>query len=206
MKQTESESPYENKIITIPNLLSMLRILLLPVFVYFYLNAIHNSSFPIAATVILAISALTDLIDGKVARKFNMISRLGKILDPIADKLTHITIAFCLCWQFPKMIYILALLVVKELCMMFMALYGTFRKNKKIWDSAQWYGKVCTTLVFIIFIALVLFPNMPQTTTIILMIICGIALTGSLLLYIRMFLHLNSKRYAKKQEEKEKSE
>ena len=96
------------------------------------------------------------------------------------------------------MIYILGLLVIKELSMMFMALYGTFRKNKKIWDSAQWYGKVCTTLVFIIFIALVLFPTMPSTAVTILMIICGIALAGSLFMYIRMFWHLNSKYYARK--------
>ncbi len=201
MSHTTSESSYENKIITIPNLLSMLRILLLPVFVYFYLKAINHSQFPIIATIVLAVSALTDLADGKIARKYNMISRLGKVLDPIADKLTHITIAFCLCWQFPKMIYILGLLVIKELSMMFMALYGTFRKNKKIWDSAQWYGKVCTTLVFIIFIALVLFPTMPSTAVTILMIICGIALAGSLFMYIRMFWHLNSKYYARKHSE-----
>lgn len=193
-------SPYEDKIITIPNLLSIFRILLLPVFVYLYLRADTGWEF-LRATIVLAVSALTDLFDGKIARRFNMISKLGKVLDPIADKLTHITIAFCLCWQFPKMIYILGLLVIKELSMMFMALYGTFRKNKKIWDSAQWYGKVCTTLVFIIFIVLVLFPTMPSTAVTILMIICGIALAGSLFMYIRMFWHLNSKYYARKHPE-----
>jgi len=105
-------SPYEDKIITIPNLLSIFRILLLPVFVYLYLKADTGWEF-FRATLVLAVSALTDLFDGKIARKFNMISRLGKVLDPIADKLTHITIAFCLCWQYPQMIYVLILLVIK---------------------------------------------------------------------------------------------
>lgn len=186
-------SPYENKIITIPNMLSIFRILLLPVFVILYLNAETSWEF-LRATIVLAVSALTDLIDGKIARKFNMISRLGKVLDPIADKLTHITIAFCLCWQIPQMIYVLILLLIKELSMMFMALYGTFRKNKKIWDSAQWYGKVCTTIVFIVFIALVLFPTMPPALANTLMIICAVGLAGSLVMYIRMFWQLNSKK------------
>lgn len=194
MNNKNVDSPYENKIITIPNLLSVFRILLLPVFVILYLNAGTTWEF-LRATIVLAVSALTDLIDGKIARKYNMISNLGKALDPIADKLTHITIAFCLCWQIPQMIYVLILLVIKELSMMFMALYGTFRKNKKIWDSAQWYGKVCTTIVFIVFIALVLFPNMPVQIANTLMIICAIGLIGSLVLYIRMFWMLNSKKH-----------
>lgn len=195
MSNDNMESPYENKIITIPNLLSLFRILLLPLFVILYLNAETGLEF-FRATIVLAISAITDLVDGKIARKFNMISKLGKVLDPIADKLTHITIAFCLCWQIPQMIYIFVLLVIKELSMMFMALYGTFRKNKKIWDSAQWYGKVSTTIVFIVLITLVLFPSMPVTVVNILLVICAIGLTGSLFMYVRMFWHLNSKRFA----------
>lgn len=202
MNDKNVESPYENKIITIPNILSLFRILLLPVFVLLYLNADTDWEF-LRATIVLAVSAVTDLVDGKIARKYNMISRLGKVLDPIADKLTHITIAVCLCFQIPQMLYVLILLIIKELSMAFMALYGTFRKNKKIWDSAQWYGKVCTTIVFIVFISLVLFPNMPSKVTNVLIIICGIGLIGSLVMYIRMFWQLNSKRYAEKNSQKE---
>lgn len=195
MNNDNMDSPYKDKIITIPNILSIFRIVLLPAFVILYLNADSNWEY-LRATLVLAVSALTDLIDGKIARKFNMISDFGKALDPVADKLTHITIGFCLCWKIPQMIYVFAILVVKELCMMFMTLYGTFRKNKKIWDSAQWYGKVCTTIVFVVFIALVLFPNMPVIAINILLVICGVGLLGSLFMYVRMFWHLNSKRFA----------
>ena len=193
-KDTTPVSPYENRIITSPNILSIFRILLLPLFVYLYLHAETTWEF-LRAAIVLAVSALTDLADGKIARRFNMISKLGKILDPIADKLTHITIAFCLCWQIPQMIYVFVLLLVKELSMMFMALYGTFRKNKKIWDSAQWYGKVCTTIVFVIFIVLALFPQIPTPVINTLLFICSFSLLGSLVMYIRMFWLLNSSKH-----------
>lgn len=204
-KAPEQASPYENRIITIPNLLSFFRILLLPLFVYLYLHAGTTWEY-LSAAIVLAVSALTDLIDGKIARRFHMISKLGKVLDPIADKLTHITIAFCLCWRIPQMLYVFILLLVKEFTMMFLALYGTFRKNKKIWDSAQWYGKVCTTIVFIIFITLALFPNIPTPTINILLIVCSVSLLGSLILYIRMFWLLNSKKHNPDTEEETKTQ
>lgn len=74
--------------LTIPNLLSVIRILLIPVFAVLF-----NDGNYLWAVIVLAISGLTDFFDGKIARKFNQISALGKLLDPIADKLTQITIA-----------------------------------------------------------------------------------------------------------------
>lgn len=76
---------------TIPNLLSVIRILLIPVFAYLFYN-----DEKIIAVVVLAISGLTDTMDGQIARKFNQISALGKVIDPVADKLTQITIAVML--------------------------------------------------------------------------------------------------------------
>lgn len=77
--------------LTIPNLLSVIRIALIPVFAVMYLQGNQ-----ILAIIILAVSGLTDLFDGKIARRFNQVSALGKILDPVADKLTQITIAVIL--------------------------------------------------------------------------------------------------------------
>ena len=76
---------------TIPNLLSVIRILLIPVFAYLFYN-----DEKIWAVAVLALSGLTDTMDGQIARKFNQISALGKVLDPVADKLTQITIAVML--------------------------------------------------------------------------------------------------------------
>lgn len=74
--------------LTIPNLLSLIRIALIPVFAVLF-----NDGSYLWAVIVLAISGLTDFFDGKIARKFNQISALGKLLDPIADKLSQITIA-----------------------------------------------------------------------------------------------------------------
>ncbi len=81
--------------LTIPNLLSVIRIALIPVFGVLYYNG--NILW---AVIILFLSGLTDFFDGKIARKFNQISALGKLLDPVADKLTQITIAIVLYLQF----------------------------------------------------------------------------------------------------------
>ncbi|HOO25502.1 MAG TPA: CDP-alcohol phosphatidyltransferase family protein [Clostridiales bacterium] len=82
---------------TIPNLLTFIRILLLPLFVYFFYQ-----EKVLLAVLILFFSGLTDTLDGKIARRFNQISELGKILDPVADKLTQITIAVMLFLEFRK--------------------------------------------------------------------------------------------------------
>ena len=80
---------------TIPNLLSFIRILLIPVFAYLFYN-----DQKIAAVAVLAISGLSDTFDGQIARRFNQVSALGKVLDPVADKLTQITIAVMLLIDF----------------------------------------------------------------------------------------------------------
>ncbi|MEZ3496921.1 MAG: CDP-alcohol phosphatidyltransferase family protein, partial [Lachnospiraceae bacterium] len=83
--------------LTVPNLLSLIRILLIPVFGVLFYNG-HIGW----AVIILIVSGLTDFFDGKIARKFNQISELGKMLDPVADKLTQITIAIVIFLEFNK--------------------------------------------------------------------------------------------------------
>ena len=81
--------------LTVPNLLTLIRILIVPLFAYLFLQGQL-----LAAVVVLFISGLSDFLDGKIARRFNQISALGKILDPVADKLTQITIAVLLFIKF----------------------------------------------------------------------------------------------------------
>ena len=83
---------------SIPNLMGYFRLLLIPVFCYLYLA---KEAYHWAAGVVL-LSSLTDLFDGMIARKFNMITNLGKALDPIADKLTHGALALCLASAIPR--------------------------------------------------------------------------------------------------------
>ena len=82
----------KDQVLTIPNLLSVIRLALIPLIVWLYIGKQEYS----AAVAVILISGATDIIDGFIARKFNMVSDLGKILDPVADKLTQATVILCL--------------------------------------------------------------------------------------------------------------
>ena len=92
----------KEEILTVPNLLSLVRILLIPVCVYTYIG---RKNYTLTAAIVV-LSALTDIVDGWIARRFRMTSNIGKALDPFADKLTQIVILFCLVSRYP---YILGL-------------------------------------------------------------------------------------------------
>ena len=112
---------------SIPNLMGYFRLLLIPVFCYLYLA---KEAYHWAAGVVL-LSSLTDLFDGMIARKFNMITNLGKALDPIADKLTHGALALCLAFRYPQMWVLFGLMVLKEGYMVVMGLLF-LRKGKML--------------------------------------------------------------------------
>lgn len=148
---------WKKEILTIPNLLSLFRLLLIPVYIAIYLNAQTDSDYYLAAGI-LAVSCLTDLIDGKIARHFNMISTLGKILDPLADKLTQFALIVCLSMKHPILWYLVALFVVKE---SFQLIAGgvNLRKGRML-KGALLSGKICTTVLFVSLILMVMVPQL----------------------------------------------
>lgn len=148
---------WKKEVFTIPNLLSLFRLVLIPVYVVIYLNATQMHEYFLAGTI-LAVSCLTDMIDGKIARRFNMISTVGKILDPIADKLTQFTLTLCLSIEYPILRFVLVLFVIKEGFQGIMGLIN-LRKGKML-PGALLAGKVCTTVLFLSLIVLVLLPDM----------------------------------------------
>ena len=149
---------WKKDIFSIPNLLSLFRLLLIPVYATLYLNATQRYQYLLAG-VILAVSCLTDMIDGKIARKYNMITTLGKILDPLADKLTQLTLTICLSLKYPVLYPVLGLFVIKELFQLVLGV--VFLRKGKMLPGALMAGKVCTTILFVSLIALVLMPNIP---------------------------------------------
>lgn len=148
---------WKKEILTIPNVLSLFRLILIPVYVIIYLNARDHLDYYIAAGI-LAVSCLTDLIDGKIARHFNMISTLGKILDPLADKATQFTLIVCLAIKYPILRYLIALFVIKE---SFQLIAGgiSLRKGKML-KGALLSGKICTTILFLSLILMVMLPGL----------------------------------------------
>ena len=151
---------WKKDILTIPNLFSLFRLMLIPVYMVIYLNATEMRDY-ITAAVILAVSCLTDLIDGKIARKFNMISTVGKILDPLADKATQFTLIICLSVKYPVLWNLVILFVVKESFQLIAGLI-TLRKGRML-TGALITGKVCTTILFVSLIVLILIPEIGKS-------------------------------------------
>ena len=131
----------KRQVFSIPNIMSMFRIALIPLFASALLRGRTA-----AATALIALSALTDVADGFVARRFHMVTQLGKVLDPIADKLTLIVLSFCLALQNGRVWLLLGVMAVKEGAMLLLcALF--LRKGGRA-ESACWYGKVTTALLY----------------------------------------------------------
>lgn len=175
---------WKKEIFTIPNLLSVFRILLIPVYVVIYLNASQPLHHYIAGAI-LALSCLTDLIDGKIARHFNMVSTVGKILDPLADKATQFTLILCLAIRFPVLRIIVGLFVLKESFQLIAGIL-TLRKGKML-TGALFAGKLCTVVLFLSLILLVLLPELNNATVIAIAAVDGIFMLISFTDYIRTY-------------------
>ena len=182
---------WKKEILTIPNLLSLLRLALIPVYMAIYLNANGVATSYYLAAGILAVSCLTDLIDGKIARHFNMISTLGKILDPLADKATQFTLILCLASRYNFLWYLVALFVIKEGFMLVVG--GVNLRKGKMLEGALLAGKICTTILFVSLILLVMIPTMSSKTVFAIMIIDGVFMIISLIQYIRAYFGKHKK-------------
>lgn len=176
---------WKKEIFTIPNLLSLFRLLLIPVYAGIYLSATEDYQFALAGGI-LAVSCLTDMVDGKIARRYNMITTLGKVLDPLADKLTQFTLTICLSLKYPVLYPVLALFVIKELFQL--ALGIIFLRKGKMLPGALMAGKVCTTVLFVSLIALVLFPQMDGLAVTLIAIVDTMFLAISFVSYIVAYL------------------
>lgn len=168
---------YQNKIITIPNILSFFRICLIPVIVWLY-NVKQDYLWTL---FILLLSAVTDIVDGIIARKCNMISDFGKAFDPVADKLTQMAMLFCLVSRFPYMMIPFVLLVVKEVFTGITALITIKRTNTV--KGAVWHGKLTTVALYSMMAVHLLWYNIPRTVSLILVGICIGIMLMSFILY-----------------------
>lgn len=148
MKDNDIKSVIK-KNLTVPNLLSFIRILVIPLLIIFLLD--RNF---IMAGVMLIISGVSDMFDGMIARKFNQVTQLGKMLDPIADKLTLIAVVICIYVLYPSVLPFVIILFAKE----FLMLCGGFVliKMKIKPPAAKWYGKVATVVFYVSVTAIIL--------------------------------------------------
>lgn len=172
---------WKKEILTIPNLLSIVRLLMIPVYVSLYLHAKTPRNF-IAPGIVLAVSCLTDALDGYIARRFHMVSLLGKVLDPLADKATQLALVLCLGLKYPVMKWMLALLLLKE-GFQIVACIVNFRRGKMLLGALP-AGKLCTAVLFTSLIALVVFPGLDDRLVMAMVAADCIFLTISFLSYV----------------------
>jgi cardiolipin synthase len=140
----------------IPNILSIFRLVLAPVFVFVFFSEIKNAHS--LALLVYIIASLTDFLDGYLARKYNLITEIGKVLDPFADKVMLITVLICL-YISGRIPFIIPIVVVaKELFMIVSGLILYFRKERMVIPS-NIFGKSATVMFMLSILLLMLFPN-----------------------------------------------
>ncbi len=181
---------WKKDILNIPNLLSLGRLALIPVYMYIYLNADRKEEYLLAG-FILALSCLTDMVDGKIARRFNMITPLGKLLDPIADKFTQLVLTISLSLRYPVLRPVLVLFLIKEFFQFFAALIH-YRRGKAL-DGALMSGKICTTVLFSSMILLVILPDLAPGIVKKIALLDGVCLMYAFIQYIFAFFGKHAK-------------
>lgn len=175
-KEVNMNPAKKPQILSLPNLMSFFRIALIP----FILWASHLGK-TILAALLLVISGLTDIVDGFVARRFHMITPLGKALDPLADKLTIGCVLLSLVIRHQGILSLLIVFGIKEFLMGVEGLL-VIRATGTTY-SAKWYGKISTLLLYATLFAFILWENMPPLLAFSLLLVCHLAAINAFVLY-----------------------
>ena len=171
----------------IPNALSVARMALIPVFVTLYLLKVDVWAF-----AVLLISGLTDVVDGFIARRFNMITDCGKLLDPLSDKLTQVAVVVCLTTRYPELLPLTVLCFVKELSQ---GIGGVLLLKKNVQaQGARWFGKVSTVLFYTTMLVIVLWYDALVVSAPwllwLLVSLVGVSMLIAFIGYLQMFLRI----------------
>ena len=181
---------WKKEVLTIPNLLSFFRLVLIPFYMAIYLKAEESADYLLAGSI-LAVSCATDMVDGKIARRFNMITTFGKFLDPLADKLTQFALLLCLGIRYPVLWSVFSLFVLKELFQLCAGILAA--RHGYILKGALISGKICTAILFISLVSMVLFPKMDLVTVNIIAMIDGVFLMVAFADYFITYLGKKSR-------------
>lgn len=170
----------KKEIFSIPNILCYFRILLVPVFLYVYFSAETSQGHLLSAGILL-LSSLSDFFDGFIARRYNMITELGKLIDPVADKLTQFVVACTLMYTYPAYAWLVAIIVLKDGMLLFVGWY-IYKKKGKHLAQAEMPGKIATAVFFVVSILLIAF-YIPNTTISAVMIYSTVVLMTIAMIY-----------------------
>ena len=175
------------KLKNIPNILSIIRILLIFVFVYtfFALDSLY------VALLVFLVAGATDVVDGYLARRYNWITTLGKILDPVADKMMQFAALICLLIKGLIPWWFAAIFFAKELTILGAGLLVIKRRDVAV--VSKWYGKVAVCVFYATIAVTIIFKDFLLENPLITAVIClpaiGFAL-GALFAYIKHYSYL----------------
>lgn len=174
----------------VPNILSSIRICLVPVFVLTYFS--ETGSIKIFAAAVYAAASFTDFLDGYIARKYSLISNLGKILDPLGDKLMTLAVLACITLDRVIPVWVVITALIKEL---FMLLGGAIIRKREGGEipSSNIIGKTSTVVFFVVCVTLMLFRNIPAKAVMMMVSAAVVLMLIALVSYIRTFVYVMKK-------------
>lgn len=175
----------------LPNLLTIVRFILVPFMTYFLIN----ENFAVAI-LLYVIASITDVVDGFIARKFNLITKLGKFLDPLADKLLQFSALVGLWIVNLIPLWIVVIFFLKEI---FMGLGAIKLLQKNIVVQSKWFGKLSTNFFFLAIVASMLSPfiKVLENYIIPLFILALLSLVFAFIMYLVNFIKVEKKIVAK---------
>lgn len=168
----------------VPNAITIIRLFLVPIFIYVFFSG--NPYSHIYALAIYLIAGVTDLLDGYLARKYEVVSVVGTVLDPLADKLMLLTALWCLAAikEIPLAVFII--MAVIEGFQILSGIYLYFRPQESV-ISANKFGKSATVLFALAVTMMVLVPDSPFTMAIVLLAVAAkvVSFSSYLVHYLR---------------------
>ena len=172
----------------IPNILTTIRFFLVPIFIHVFFSDTENSY--IISAVIFLFAGITDVLDGYIARKYNMVTKWGKLLDPLADKFMQLAAIFCLTYKKLVPLWAIYIILIKE---MLMVIGSIVLYRRKVVVSASWYGKASTVLFYLAILAIIVLDLSHFQRS----VLIGIAVGSTLFAFVRYTLNFKRMRYWK---------
>jgi len=187
VKKETGDIPVD-RIWTVPNVMSFFRLLLIPVIMWVYLA---KKDYVLVA-VLLVVSGITDVADGFIARHFNQISNLGKMLDPVADKFTEGILMILLALRYPLFWADVVIFAVGAFLMSFWGIRAINRSH--LVNAAHWYGKITTVFLYASIFTLPLWEKIPKAAANAIIVICGLMVIGNVTMYGLFYMRLRRER------------
>ena len=177
--------PRKEDLINIPNVLCYIRILLVPVFIVLFLKEMYWQS-----GLVIMIATATDVVDGWIARHFNMITDWGKFIDPLADKLMQFAMLIMAIFKNPWISILVAIIAIKEAIMLAAGIY-IYHKGENL-NGAMWCGKLSTVVLDSCLFLIIVLPTkyIKNVNVFILIGLSAIFLILSFIIYMREYLKM----------------